>query len=137
MKTEEILNLDCRKEENKETIQKVLRKIKPLAKYEDEVVPQEAIERCAKVLLLKYAVRIQWINITPADNVEEMVYKVSIINDDDYKWMGNVYGVTFYEAIAKTVIKVYSMTRSNEIMTREESKNKKTNIRKASGVDSE
>ena len=36
MTTEEILNLDYRKEESKTKIQKVLRKIKPLSKYSEE-----------------------------------------------------------------------------------------------------
>ena len=49
MKTEQILNLDFRKEENQGIIQKVLRKIKPLSKYSDEVVPIEAIEKLVRV----------------------------------------------------------------------------------------
>ena len=36
MKTTEILDLDCRVNENREIIQTVLRQIKPLAKCSDE-----------------------------------------------------------------------------------------------------
>ena len=51
MKTEDIINLDCRKEENKEIIQKVLRKIKPLSRYPDGCdIPFEAIEKAITVM---------------------------------------------------------------------------------------
>ena len=60
MKTEDIINLDCRKEENKEIIQKVLRKIKPLSRYPDGCdIPFEAIEKAITVMCKKYCLRIK------------------------------------------------------------------------------
>ena len=65
MKTEQILNLDYRKEESQEIIQKVLRKIKPLSKYSDESnIPIEAIEKLIRVLVQKYEITPQWMTMS-------------------------------------------------------------------------
>ena len=62
MKTEDILNLDYRKEENQEAIQRVLRKIKPLSKFsEDENIPFEKLEKLIGLYQNKYAIKIQYI----------------------------------------------------------------------------
>ena len=54
------MNLDCRKEENKEIIQKVLRKIKPLSKYSvGECIPISALEKAITVMTKKYNMHIR------------------------------------------------------------------------------
>ncbi len=121
MKTQEILELDFRKKESKEIIQKVLRQVKPLSKCSDEQIPVDMLEKCVKVLTFKYAIRIQWITITTPENVEEMLFNLSLLEDHNHKWLGNVYGQTFYEVIAKTVIKMYSEIKAGRILLRSES----------------
>lgn len=121
MKTIEILNLDCRKEENREIIQKVLKKIGPLSKYtEYEEIPMELLEKCLKVLTFKYAIRVQWINLSDANSIEEMLFSCSIRNDSSYAWVGNAYGKSLYELVCKTVIFIYSEIKAKRVITREQ-----------------
>jgi hypothetical protein len=121
MKTKDLLNLDFRVKENREIIQRVLGKIKPLSKYtEYEEIPMELLEKCLKVLTFKYAIGIQYINLTCAKSVEEMVFSSSVRNDSTYAWVGNVYGLTLYELISKTIILIYSEIRLERVITREQ-----------------
>lgn len=115
MKTEQILNLDFRKEENKEIIQKVLRKIKPLSKYPvGQDIPLEKIEKLIMVLTRKYEITPQWINMSYRSN-ECGIYSVGIKTTTDHKWLGNVYGICLYEVFAKMAIKMYSEIKSGNI----------------------
>ena len=106
MKTEDILNLDYRKEENQEAIQRVLRKIKPLSKFsEDENVPFEKLEKLIGLYQNKYAIKIQYI----IPNYEgSIIYSASLLGSDNFKWIGNVYGMCMYELFAKIAIKMYT-----------------------------
>lgn len=117
MKTEDILNLDCRKEESKEIIQKALKKIKPLSKYSDEV-PLEAIEKLIGVLTKKYSIRIQSINLSFVEENGSLYYSCSIKEDDEHQWLGNCYGITIYELLSKVAIKLYSDIKRLEISER-------------------
>ena len=123
MKTEQILNLDFRKEENQEIIQKVLRKIKPLSKYSDEVVPIEAIEKLVRILVQKYEITPQWMTMSFFEKTH-IIYSIGIKTTNDHKWVGTVYGSCLYEVFAKLAIKMYSEVRSGNIpvktMTKEE-----------------
>ena len=106
MKTEDILNLDYRKEENQEAIQRVLRKIKPLSKFsEDENIPFEKLEKLIGLYQNKYAIKIQYI----IPNYEgSIIYSASLLRSDNFKWVGNVYGMCMYELFAKIAIKMYT-----------------------------
>ena len=106
MKTEDILNLDYRKEENQEAIQRVLRKIKPLSKFsDDENIPFEKLEKLIGLYQNKYAIKIQYI----MPNYEgSIIYSASLLRSDNFKWMGNVYGMCMYELFAKIAIKMYT-----------------------------
>ena len=106
MKTEDILNLDYRKEENQESIQRVLRKIKPLSKFsEDENIPFEKLEKLIGLYQNKYAIKIQYI----MPNYEgSIIYSASLLRTDNFKWIGNVYGMCMYELFAKIAIKMYT-----------------------------
>lgn len=124
MKTEQILNLDFRKEESQEIIQRVLRKIKPLSKYSDEMVPLEAIEKLVRVLVQKYEITPQWINMSFFEKANT-IYSIGIKTTNDHRWLGTVYGSCLYEVFAKLAIKMYSEVRLGNIpiktMTKEES----------------
>ena len=106
MKTEDILNLDYRKEENQESIQRVLRKIKPLSKFsEDENIPFEKLEKLIGLYQNKYAIKIQYI----MPNYEgSIIYSASLLRTDNFKWIGKVYGMCMYELFAKIAIKMYT-----------------------------
>lgn len=109
MKTEQILNLDCRKEENKQIIQKVLKQIKPLSKYSDEI-PLWAIEKAIATMSKKYFMRIREIVPDIKANEQKLLWRATIINETNLE-MYNVYGIEFYEVMAKCVIVMYSMVK--------------------------
>lgn len=122
MKTEDILNLDYRKEENQEAIQRVLRKIKPLSKFsEDEIIPFEKLEKLIGLYQNKYAIKIQYI----MPNYEgSIIYSASLLRSDNFKWIGNVYGMCMYELFAKIAIKMYTEIKKG-IPERSKSNNEK------------
>lgn len=122
MKTEDILNLDYRKEENQEAIQRVLRKIKPLSKFsDDEIIPFEKLEKLVGLYQNKYAIKIQYI----MPNYEgSIIYSASLLRSDNFKWIGNVYGMCMYELFAKIAIKMYTEIKKG-IPERSKSDNEK------------
>jgi len=135
MTTQEIMNLNTRKNpEANEVIQKVLRKIKPLSKYEDieEDIPLELVEKVIHTIVNKYHMAIQWISHQSRLSVPEVYWSVSIKTDDTHKWLGSIQGATMYELIAKIAIKMYSMVKSGELVVRdiEEDKRRKERLSK-------
>ena len=118
MKTEEILNLDYRKEESQEIIQKVLRKIKPLSKYsEEQDIPLEAIEKVIRILSQKYEIVPQWMVMSLYESAIN-VYSIGVKTSNDHEWLGNVYGMCLYEVFAKLAIKMYSEIKQGNIALR-------------------
>ena len=109
MTTNEVMNLDCRKEENKEIIQKVLRQIKPLSKYSDECdIPFEAIEKAITVMCKKYMMRLNDLSPDVWSNKDHTIWRAWLINDTNLKTIDMVFGITLYEVLAKTAIKLYA-----------------------------
>ena len=133
MKTEQILNLDFRKEENKEIIQKVLRKIKPLSKYSDEEVPLEAIEKTIKVLTNKYDIMPQWMGMNYQEPVLG-IYSIGVKTASSHEWIGNVYGMCVYEVFAKLAIKMYADVKKGRVKQRVATKEEKQRERKLKQV---
>lgn len=120
MTTNQILNLDCREEENKEIIQKVLRQIKPLSRFSDEEeIPIEALEKAITIMCKKYNIRIRDISpdIWSAD--KKIIWRANIISDKNLMSRGNVYGISMYEVLAKSAIKLYSEIRLGIATVRE------------------
>lgn len=112
MKTEDIINLDCRKRENQETIQKVLRQIKPLSKYSDERdIPFNALEKVISVICKKYMVQVNQLVPDIWANEEHTIWRAWLINDTDLKTIDMVYGISLYEVFAKTAIRLYAEVR--------------------------
>jgi len=135
MKTEQILNLDYRKEENREIIQKVLRKIKPLSKYSDEInVPIEAIEKLVRVMVQKYEITPQWMSMSYFEPVLG-IYSISVKTTTDHKWLGTVYGMCLYEVFAKLAIKMYADIKSGNIPVKTMTKEEKQRERLAKKAD--
>lgn len=135
MKTEQILNLDYRKEKSQEIIQKVLRKIKPLSKYSDESnVPIEAIEKLIRVLVQKYEITPQWMTMSYHEPILGL-YSIGVKTTTDHKLLGTVYGMCLYEVFAKLAIKMYSEVKSGKIPVRVATKEEKERERLAKKVD--
>ena len=136
MKTEQILNLDYRKEESQEIIQKVLTKIKPLSKYSDEFVPLEVIEKLIRVLCQKYEITPQWMTMSYHEPILGL-YSIGVKTTTDHKWLGTVYGMCLYEVFAKLAIKMYSEVKSGNIPIKTMTKEEKQRERIARKIDAE
>lgn len=134
MTTEQILNLDYTKEENKEKIQKVLRKIKPLSKYSDEeLIPIEAIEKLIKVMCQKYEIAPQWMSMSFSDS-NNTLYSIGVKTTTKHEWLGNVYGMCLYEVFSKLAIKIYAEVKSGKIELKTLSKEEKQRERIAKKI---
>ena len=111
MTTYDIVQLDCRLEENANVIQRALAKIKPLSKYAGDVVPMDKVEKCMKVLCNKYGYTVS-ISMDPVSNSNFPIWQCSVVKCDRLVSSGsNVFGCSLYEAIAKAVILMYSRAR--------------------------
>ena len=109
MSTKQLLNLDCRKEENQKIIQKVLRQIKPLSRYSDEEnIPFSALEKVITIMCKKYCMRIAELTPDVLANDKHIIWKAKLINETNSKTIDNVYGVSFYEVLAKSAIRLYA-----------------------------
>lgn len=109
MSTKQLLNLDCRKEENQKIIQKVLRQIKPLSRYSDEEnIPFSALEKAITIMCKKYCMRIAELTPDVLANDKHIIWKAKLINETNSKTIDNVYGVSFYEVLAKSAIRLYA-----------------------------
>lgn len=118
MKTQDIINLDFRKNENKEIIQKALVRIKPLAKFSEQEVPLEALEKVIRVLTAKYAICPQYITFLPSGSTG-ILYSAGIKRSDTHEWLSTVYGICLYELFAKLVIQMYSYTKNGTVKAKE------------------
>lgn len=137
--TDQVLNFDYSKEENKKIIQKVLRQIKPLSKFseEEEDIPLELLEKTISVLANKYVIMPQWVSMTHKGLRKGTIatYSCGITRSDTYEWLGTVYGSSLYELFAKLTIKMYSEVRSGSIKEIEPTKEEKEREEKAKQID--
>lgn len=120
MKTEDILNLDCTKENNLEQINKFLWKVKPVARIleknhytKTEQAPLELLEQALHGIMLRYGYRTQGINTYYEEGEDKeskfVFYTASLLKiRGTREWVGNVYGKTMWETVAKIIIKVYA-----------------------------
>lgn len=108
MRTSEIMNLDYRKEENQEIIQKVLRQIKPLSRYSDECeIPFSALEKAITVMCKKYCMRVREFTPDVWSNKEHTIWRAILINETNLETIDIVYGITLYEVFTKCAIRLY------------------------------
>lgn len=118
MTTKEVVGLDCTVDENMEILQKVLRQIKPLSRYSEEV-PLWAVEKVIHSMCRKYKLWVKEIAQDPWSNAKFDIWRVTLVEDDLEKaseWgkIKPVFGVTIYEALAKTAILIYSMIKTGK-----------------------
>lgn len=126
--TDQVLNFDYSKEENKKIIQKVLTQIKPLSKFSDEEeIPLELLEKTVSVLVNKYAIIPQWIsmNYKGLRKGTIVTYSCGVKRSDTHEWLGTVYASSLYELFTKLAIKIYSEVRSENVKEIEPTKEEK------------
>lgn len=109
MKTSEILQLDCREANNRQIIQKVLRKVKPLADSPEKNVPLPLIEKLITLLSKKYSMSIKEFVPDVHSNSTGMIWRATITNDVNFQVLQTVHGLSVYEVFAKSAIYMYSM----------------------------
>ena len=125
MTTQELLDLDYDVEENKTLIQKALRKIKPLQKYEmGEEIPLLTLEILVGKYVRKYCLMVNYLTPTFIPG-ERNVYCASIKRTDSLQYLENVYGTTLYEVFAKLCIKFYYEVEKKNIPVQDWDKVKK------------
>ena len=111
MKTEEILNIDCRKKGGREKVESFLMKIKPLKKRVKggEEITHEVLETVLHGISVKYGYSVKQIAPYYEDGKNFVFFKGDVMKReaDINIWKGTVYGVTMWELIAKTIIKIY------------------------------
>ena len=119
MKTENILDLDCTKKENIKQINRFLWKIKPLVRILEkqgctkaEQIPLELLEQALQGMMAHYKYQTQGINFYFEEQENKKVfvfYNVSVLRVRKTRdWIGNVYGKTLWEVVAKLLIKIYA-----------------------------
>lgn len=107
MTTYQILDLDCRNEEDAKIVQEELKKIKPLSKCKDKEVPLSMIEKLIHIISKRYKVNIERIECDILSRKDSTIWRAKIIlytrlQEDIY-----AYGVTLYEVMAKTALYMY------------------------------
>ncbi len=111
MKTKDVINLDCREDANKRKIQMALRKIKPFSKIDvEKEVSLDKLERILRLLCNKYKISI-WVTMDPASADDSIIWHYELINEYNHKVLFNVYGLSCYDVISKSVIALYGYTR--------------------------
>ena len=129
MKTYDILNLDCTKQENIKTLNRFLWKIKPIARMlekeqctKTQMIPLELLEKALHGFCIRYGYFHQGFHTYyeyekqedgTRTNKKFVFYHASVITPDR-QWIGEVYGKTLWEITAKTIIKIYAHIKAEE-----------------------
>ena len=114
MTTEQLLDMKCDSDRNRQIINKALWKIKPVQKLGIQkgcTLKIEELEYIINGLEKKYDIMIQSINPYYDMETKEMIFYICsiqmIVLDEQHKtreWLGNTYGKTLWELYAKTII---------------------------------
>lgn len=119
MTTNQIMQLDCRIEDNQMIIQRVLRLIKPLAKFpSDEDIELEAIEKAIRVMCVKYEMRIRSITTDVCSNDKSIIWRADLVLESNMKTSNSIYALSIYELMCKICIMMHSLVRTNKVELR-------------------
>lgn len=126
-KVQEMLLIDCRKQEEKEKINKILWKIKPIKQkmiklgyVKEDIVPLEQLEKFLQFVRTQYGYRTQWINSyfetdkTKKPHKTKFVFYTHGLVDMEGEWITNIEGKTIWELFAKTAIVFYDEIKKGE-----------------------
>ena len=118
-KIEHILNLDYSDLQGRQAIDKTLRRIKPFKKYPMDVqIPLEKLEKLVYMLVNKYEITPQWINLTYDASIK-CLYSASVKTTYNHVWLGRVYAMSIYELFVKLCIKLWAEIKSKNIPVRQ------------------
>lgn len=113
MNAKQILDIDCRIEENKKELNKFLWKIKSARKLfeknnytKTQLIPLELLEQIIHGICKRYGYSQQGIK-EYCEEGEFIYYNCSVLNSKR-EWVGYVYGKTLWELEAKLLIKIYA-----------------------------
>lgn len=120
MKTEDIINLDCTKQESKKILNRFLWKVKPCAKLleknnytKTEQAPIELLEQVLHGMCKHYKYKLQQI-WSYEEELEFKFYSMGVIKvTKTNEWIGTVSGKTLWEVVAKGIIKIYGDIKEN------------------------
>lgn len=120
MKTGDIINLDCTKQESKKMLNKFLWKVKPCARLleknnytKTEQAPIELLEQVIHGMCKHYNYKLQQI-WSYEEELEFKFYSMGVIKvTNTNEWIGTVSGKTLWEVIAKGIIKIYGDIKEN------------------------
>ena len=126
-KVQEMLLIDCRKQEGKEKINKILWKIKPikqkmikLAYEKGDIVPLEQLEKFLQFVRTQYGYRKEWINSYFETDKKKKQHKTKFVFythglvDMEGEWITNIEGKTIWELFAKTAVVFYDEIKKGE-----------------------
>ena len=120
MTTKDILELDFRNPKSYGIMQKVLKKIGPLAKVHDDEVKLEKLEKLLFLFQKKYFVEILWIFMSHED--DQPLYTISIKDSFHDTILGCVHGITLYEVVSKAVVAIWSHIKAERVRNRKDYK---------------
>lgn len=109
MTLDQILDLDYRKVEDAEEIQKELKKIKPLSKCKEKEVPLTMIEKLIYVLSKRYKVGIVCVECDIWSKRDSIIWRVKIVLYTSLESNVYIHGISLYEAMVKTVLYMYQV----------------------------
>ena len=116
--TEHLVSLDCTNEENKIKLNKFLWKVKPVAQLaECEGIKRkrklriELLENAMMGICEHYDYNLQGIEAYRETNRQKkkvfQFWHMGLLNSER-KWIGTVNGITLWEIVAKSIIKIYA-----------------------------
>lgn len=112
MKLSQMLQLDCTVDANKQKIQQMLKRIKPLSKFKNDV-PFEYLEKTIKRLGERTKIVVGSIVPDIDSNSKIIIWRCEIVNLKNFNLVVSVYGCSLYEVLAKTIIVLYSKAKVN------------------------
>lgn len=109
MKLNDVLDLDCTKEENKKKLHDILKGLKPFAKYSElEEIPAYKIEKFVALCLEKYKIHVGYQIDTCRLKDGIMIWVMMVFKDGTKKNpIKQVYGMNINEAFEKLAIYLY------------------------------
>ena len=117
MKISELIKLDCREEKNVKEVDKVLRKIEPLAKKAvNGKIELESIEKLVWLMRTKYDTTISGLSSSNQDGSSPYyVCSVSTFEKGMHLTSIHIYGCSLYDLWSKIAIYMWGMIQNGKV----------------------